>query len=133
MGAPVRIGGTIGPYRILRVLGRGGMGDVYQGERNGRLVAIKVLPQEVTRGDFLRWFERESQVLADITHPRIVTFHESSQSDGRHYLVLDFIDGSDLGQIIKSANQPMVCTAEAATMTTRGANPGWLLRTNASA
>jgi serine/threonine-protein kinase len=77
------------------------MGEVYQAERGSRLVAIKVLPRELARADFLRSFARESETLARIDHPHIVKFHESGESDGIHYIVLDFIDGRELGEMIR--------------------------------
>src|SRR5206468_3963034 len=75
-------GRTVGRYRILGVLGRGGMGEVYQGVADGRRVAIKVLPEELARRDVDKWFERESRTLATLNHPNIVKFHESGDSDG---------------------------------------------------
>ncbi len=94
-------GRTFGQYRVLGVLGRGGMGEVYQGEGAGRVVAIKVLSYDLERKDFRKWFERESHTLAAITHPNIVKFHESGESDGVHYIVLDFIAGRELSAIIR--------------------------------
>ena len=74
-------GRMLGDYRILGVLGKGGMGEVYQGERDGHTVAIKILPEAVARErDFRKWFERESQALATFSHPNIVRFHEASGS-----------------------------------------------------
>lgn len=97
----VLTGRTLGTYRVLGVLGRGGMGEVYQGERDGRKVAIKVLPQELAQTDFRKWFERESKTLAAVNHPNIVKFHESGESDGVYYMVLDFIQGRELSEIIR--------------------------------
>ena len=95
-------GRMLGEYRILGVLGKGGMGEVYQGERDGRIVAIKILPEAVARErDFRKWFERESQALATFSHPNIVKFHEAGERDGLCYIVLDFVEGRELGDIIR--------------------------------
>jgi hypothetical protein len=94
------MGATIGKYRILRVLGRGGMGKVYQGECGGQLVAIKVLPHEMAQQDFLKWFEREVHTLSKMTHPNIVRLLETGESGGRPYMVLDFIEGRELSRIL---------------------------------
>jgi len=93
-------GRTLGPYRVHGVLGKGGMGEVYQGEVDGRLVAIKVLPQEL-QSDHLKWFHRECLALAAIEHPNIVKFHESGHDDGVHYLVVDFIRGRTMGEVVR--------------------------------
>lgn len=95
-------GKILGNYRVLGVIGRGGMGEVYQGESDGRLVAIKVLPRQLAQeGDFRKRFERESQILAGLDHPNIVKFYSSGESDGVYYLALEYIDGRELGEIIK--------------------------------
>ena len=97
----VAIGGTIGRYRIVRLLGRGGMGEVYEAERDGRSVALKMLPQERGHRDFLKWFEREAHALSTLAHPNIVRLHEVGESDGTHFMVLDFIEGRELSQIMR--------------------------------
>jgi len=100
-GSSVAIGGTVGRYRVVRLLGRGGMGEVYEAERDGRIVALKMLPQEPGQRDFLKWFEREARALSTLTHPNIVRLHEAGEHDGRHFLVLDFIDGRELSQVMR--------------------------------
>jgi Protein kinase domain len=94
------IGATIGKYRVLRFLGRGGMGEVYQGECDGHVVAIKVLPPEMAQRDFVRWFRREVQTLSKMDHPNIVRLLEAGETDGRPYIVLDFIAGRELSRIM---------------------------------
>jgi hypothetical protein len=94
------VGETIGKYRILRVLGTGGMGKVYQGECGGQLVAIKVLPEEMAQKDFAKWFEREVHTLSKITHPNIVRLLETGESHGQPYMVLDFIEGRELSAVM---------------------------------
>jgi serine/threonine-protein kinase len=101
--APVaaRSGHTIADYRIIGLLGKGGMGEVYRGERDGRIVAIKVMPEELATRDLGKWFERESQALAALDHPNIVRLHEAGEINGRRFLILDFIEGRELNLIIK--------------------------------
>ena len=94
-------GRTIGNYRLLGVLGSGGMGEVYEGEAEGRKVAVKVMSQEAARTGHVKWFAREAQTLAAVNHPNIVRFHEAGESDGVHYIVLDFIQGRPLSDIIR--------------------------------
>jgi hypothetical protein len=100
-GSAVAIGDAIGKYRILRLVGRGGMGEVYQAERDGRIVALKVLPQERGQQDFVKWFQREVHTLSTVAHPNIVRLHEAGESDGRHYMVLDFVEGLELSQMMR--------------------------------
>ena len=93
-------------YRIRRLLGRGGMGAVYEGfdTRLDRRVAIKILPDEA--GDdphTLARFEREAKAMAALDHPNIVHIHDYGQtSDGNPYLVMEFIDGMDVHQLRRS-------------------------------
>jgi hypothetical protein len=100
-GSAVAIGGAVGRYRIVRLLGRGGMGEVYEAERDGRSVALKMLPQEPGQQDFLKWFGREARALSALTHPNIVKFHEAGEYDGRPFMVLDYIEGRELSQIVR--------------------------------
>ena len=96
-------GRTLGRYHLLSVLGRGAMGEVYQAEADGRRVAVKIVPDDLAgEAEFLHWFRRETQALAALDHPNIVRFHEAGESDGVHYMVLDYIDGSELSRIIKT-------------------------------
>ena len=94
-------GRRLGRYQVHGVLGRGGMGEVYQAEGDGRSVAIKILPADlVGQSGFLKWFDREAETLAALSHPNIVRFREAGESDGLHYLVLEFIDGRDLSALL---------------------------------
>jgi hypothetical protein len=104
-GSGVPIGGTVGRYRIVRLLGRGGMGEVYEAERDGRIVALKMLPPDSGQQDFLKWFEREAQALSTLAHPNIVRLHEAGESDGRHFMVLDYIEGRELSQIMREGGR----------------------------
>lgn len=93
-------------YQIKRLLGRGGMGAVYEGfdTRLDRRVAIKILPQEaVGHHDALVRFEREAKAMAALDHPNIVHIHDYGQTpDGNPYFVMEFIDGMDVHKLRRS-------------------------------
>ena len=96
------IGRDLGPYRILAILGRGGMGVVYRAEdpRLGREVAIKVLPEEVAdEPQRLRRFEREARAVGALNHPNILTVHEVGSHDGRAFIVTELLEGDSLHEL----------------------------------
>jgi tRNA A-37 threonylcarbamoyl transferase component Bud32 len=89
----------IGPYRIERELGRGGMGVVFlaQDTRLGRSAAIKALPEDVAADpDRLGRFEREAKVLASLTHPNIAGIYGLEEREGRRFLALEYVEGESL-------------------------------------
>jgi serine/threonine-protein kinase len=89
----------IGPYEILRELGRGGMGVVYlaRDSRLDRHVAVKCLPGEMAVDEErLARFRREAKLLASLNHPNIATVHSLEEVDGKTYLVLEYIEGDTL-------------------------------------
>jgi predicted Ser/Thr protein kinase len=84
---------------ILELLGRGGMGIVYKARQPGleRLVALKILPDQAGRDPaFAERFVREARALAKLTHPGVVAVYDFGQSDGRFYLLMEFVDGVNL-------------------------------------
>jgi serine/threonine-protein kinase len=95
-GTPQRIG----PYRIERELGRGGMGTVYLASRDGdydRTVAIKVLRRGMDTEDIVRRFTTERQILADLDHPHIARlFDGGTTPDGLPYFVMEAIEGEPI-------------------------------------
>jgi eukaryotic-like serine/threonine-protein kinase len=94
-------GWSIGPYRILKLLGVGGMGEVYLAEdtRLGRRVAVKLLPAEATRdAERLSRFEREARAASALNHPNIITIHEIGQADSTNFIVTEFVEGHTLRQ-----------------------------------
>jgi WD40 repeat protein/tetratricopeptide (TPR) repeat protein len=96
---PERIDG----YRVLREIGSGGMGVVYEAiqETLGRHVAIKVLPfRGGTRKKYLERFLREAQSAARLTHPHIVPVFDVGEADGMHYYAMQFIAGRGLDEVI---------------------------------
>ncbi|PEN13116.1 hypothetical protein CRI94_10725 [Longibacter salinarum] len=93
-------GETLGPYRLIREIGHGGMGVVHLAERADNAfdhsVAIKVVRRIVSR-DVARRFEFERQILATLDHPNIATLHGGGTTpDGRPYLVMEYVDGTPL-------------------------------------
>jgi hypothetical protein len=97
------IGRQLGSYKIVSLMGAGGMGEVYQAH-DGKLrrdVAIKVLPADlVDDPERLARFQREARLLAAVNHPNIATIHGLEQSDDVHYLVMELVPGETLAQRI---------------------------------
>jgi Tol biopolymer transport system component len=92
---------NVGPYTIIREIGRGGMGVVYlaRDTKLDRDVAIKALPEEMAAdADRLIRFEREAKSLAALNHPNIAGIYGVEEQDGRKYLILEFVEGETLGE-----------------------------------
>jgi serine/threonine-protein kinase len=97
-------GRTIGGYHLQKLLGVGGMGEVYQARdaKLGREVAIKILPRAVTRDpDRLARFEREARMLAALNHPNICAIYGLEEADGIRFLVLELVDGVTLARTLE--------------------------------
>ena len=95
----LQIGTRLGHYRIVSLLGRGGMADVYRAEdeRLGREVALKALPPEFARDpERIERFEREVRAAARLNHPNIVTVYEFGQGEGQHFYTMALMTGGDL-------------------------------------
>jgi eukaryotic-like serine/threonine-protein kinase len=93
-----------GRYRILHRAGAGGMATVYQAQDLilGRLVAVKVLHESLTGDEaFLRRFQKEAHAAANLTHPNIVTVHDIGQDDRRYYIVMEYVEGWTLKNLIR--------------------------------
>jgi serine/threonine protein kinase len=91
-------------YRLLELVGSGGMAVVYRGEDTllQRQVAVKVL-REAFASDpaFLARFQREARAAANLDHPGIVTVYDVGQDGDRHYIVMEYVDGQDLKTLIR--------------------------------
>ncbi|MBC7854952.1 MAG: serine/threonine protein kinase [Pirellulaceae bacterium] len=95
---------TLGNYILMEKIGAGGMGQVYKARhrRMDRIVAIKLLPAAMTKDqDAIARFEREVKAAAKITHPNIVSAFDADQAGGVHFLVMEFVAGSDLSALVK--------------------------------
>ena len=103
----------VGPYEIVREVGRGGMGVVYeamQGEL-GRRVALKLLPIQATLDPrFLDRFRQEAQAAARLQHPHIVPVIGYGEHDGIHYYSMQFVEGRGLDEVIRD-EAPRLATA----------------------
>ena len=100
--------GRLGEYRILREIGRGGMGVVYEAEQEslGRRVALKVLPGHlVADAKRVRRFQREARSAARLHHTNIVPVFGVGQHDGTHFYVMQFIEGHGLDVILEELRQ----------------------------
>ena len=101
-----RSGTTLGSYRLEKLLGEGGMGEVYVAvdEKLGRTVAIKVLrPEVVADPEHRTRFEREAKALAALNHPGIVTIYALEEADDVTFFVMDLVEGRTLTKIIKES------------------------------
>src|SRR3954466_9205241 len=107
---PLQPGAAFGTrYRILRVLGAGGMGVVYQAwdDALGVAVALKVIRPEVLEDpvaarDIERRFKRELLLARQVTHKNVVRIHDLGQIDGIKYLTMPYIQGSDLATVLRN-------------------------------
>ncbi len=112
----------LGQYRLLKLLGAGGMSTVYlaQHKLSGHQRAIKILPkQRAADKSYLERFYREGRAAASLNHPHIVRIYDLANEGEIHYMVMEYVDGIDLHQHVKRAGpmsyeQALDCIAQAA-------------------
>ncbi|MGO8751083.1 MAG: bifunctional serine/threonine-protein kinase/formylglycine-generating enzyme family protein [Thermoguttaceae bacterium] len=105
---------VFGDYRVLDKLGQGGMGLVFKAEhrRMKRVVAVKMMAGTALKSpDAVKRFYREVEAAAKLEHPNIVTAHDAREHEGVHYLVMQFVDGKDLGAIVREKGPLLVSQA----------------------
>jgi serine/threonine protein kinase len=94
----------LGNYTILDKIGAGGMGQVFKAEhrRMKRIVAVKMLPASTVKDSAaLARFQREVEAAAKLSHPNIVAAHDADESNGVHFLVMEYVEGADLSAMVK--------------------------------
>jgi WD40 repeat protein len=95
---------VLGNYLVLDKLGQGGMGLVFKGEhrRMKRVVALKVMSAAALKSpDAVKRFHREVEAAAKLSHPNIVGAFDADEAGGVHFMVMEFVDGQDLSQLVK--------------------------------
>jgi serine/threonine protein kinase len=93
----------LGDYVLLDEIGQGGMGQVYRAQhrRMKRIVAVKILPKEMTKSkDAASRFQQEVEAAARLIHPNIVTAFDAGEQKGIHFLAMEYVDGQDLNALV---------------------------------
>ena len=95
---------NLGPYIITGWIGQGGMGQVFKGthEMLGRESAIKVLPLHKTTPDAIANFRREIRAQAMLDHPNLVRAYDAGEDGNVHYLVVEYVPGTDLRRLVRT-------------------------------
>jgi serine/threonine protein kinase, bacterial len=110
-------GATFAGYTIVRLLGSGGMGEVYlaQHPRLPRRDALKVLPSSVSAdGEYRERFNREADIAATLWHPHIVGVHDRGDFEGQLWISMDYVDGTDAGRLLRERYPNGLPSAEVA-------------------
>ncbi|QUR66914.1 serine/threonine-protein kinase [Mycobacterium spongiae] len=97
-------GAIFAGYTVVRMLGSGDMGEVYlvRHKQSAGQLALKILPAEMSaEREFRRRFAAETEIVAKLHHPHIVAVHQRGESAGRLWIAMDYIDGSNVGQVMR--------------------------------
>ncbi|CAM3275365.1 Protein kinase domain-containing protein [Mycobacterium colombiense] len=103
-GPAPRVGSWFGPYRLVRLLRQGGMGEVYEAEdsRKRRMVALKLIsPEFSANAEFRARLQREADIAGRLTEPHVVPIHDYGEIDGRFYVDMRLVDGVDLATLLR--------------------------------
>jgi serine/threonine protein kinase len=94
---------TLGPYRIVNAIGRGGMGHVFKAEHKllGRVEAIKVLPKSKSTPEAIAAFQREIRAQAQLDHPNLVRVSYADYEGDTYFLVTEYVPGTDLRRLVR--------------------------------
>jgi eukaryotic-like serine/threonine-protein kinase len=107
---PLSTGTRLGPYEIIALIGRGGMGEVYRARdtRLDRMVAIKVLPPGLSgEGRRRERLEREARAISSLNHPRICTLYDVGRHESIEYLVMELLEGQTLAERLLKGRLPL--------------------------
>ena len=107
---------TLGPYIITDWIGQGGMGQVFKAvhELMGRETAVKVLPLHKSTSDAIESFRREIRTQAQLDHPNLVRAYDAGVDKNTHYLVVEYVEGTDLRRLVR--NKGMISVQYAASI-----------------
>jgi serine/threonine protein kinase len=103
-------GTRLGPYEIIAPIGAGGMGEVFKARdtRLERIVAIKILPEELARDEGRRSrLQREAKIISQLNHPHICTLHDAGSEDGIDFLVMEHLEGYSLADRLTKGALPL--------------------------
>ena len=98
-------GSVVAGYRILDRLGKGGMGDVYRASQEslGRIVALKVLPPELSRNkEFSDRFNSEARAISSLEHQNIVSIYDFGEENGLRYFAMQYVEGETLAHLLEN-------------------------------
>ena len=107
-GEPIK---RLGNYEFLECIGRGGMGELYRARHVllDKIVAVKILPEAIAENPTaIKRFERELKLIGNLSHPNIVHAHGAEQIDGKLLLVMEYIDGENLQQVIAGGKRKSI-------------------------
>src|SRR5450830_949814 len=116
-------GTRIGPFEVLTPLGAGGMGEVYRAKdtRLGRTVALKVLPESFFEDkERVARFEREAKLLASLSHPNIAALYSFEETEGRHGIAMELLEGETLRETLRGGALPPGRAVEIGSQIARG-------------
>jgi predicted ATPase/tRNA A-37 threonylcarbamoyl transferase component Bud32 len=107
---PLAPGTRLGPYEILSAIGAGGMGEVYRARDNrlDRTVAVKLIPQRFSKDpDLRRRLDTEARAISKLSHPNICILHDIGHQDGTDFLVLEYVEGKTLRELMDAGGLPI--------------------------
>src|SRR5262247_1085848 len=113
-------GTRLGRYEIRSKIGEGGMGEVYlaQDTRLDRKVALKLLPADVAADPSrMRRFVQEAKAASGLNHPNIITIYEIDESDSRHFIAMEFVEGETLRERMQAGALKLSEAVKIATQT----------------
>ena len=109
LGSSLSTGQLVGRCRVVRLLGRGGMGEVYLAEHLSlqKPVALKILLPDLENKDRVERFFKEARTCSRIEHPNVVVIHDVGEQDGLYYIVMQYVQGKNLSELLQDHGGPL--------------------------